>query len=453
MTMSKSNPEGNPCCKQVLLWFCVLTGISSACWIVLEMFATPLVSWGEEFYLWMLPVRLICFISLFVAAFCIACLALNIPVPPKLTNFFTWFPFISRVLALVLLFNGVCLYLQIAKIFITLFDEDFSAPNLIGSEHWTLSTLIFFVGVAIALIFDLLRLKLIGPPKGQLFGRQLKMVWWSICALLLPQLLLYKAVEGSQFPVLADIIHVKFFADRKEKLTRELMDKVDVIYYKYDRRLIQKYLDQGADIEGQAADHGTPLMIAAAAGDLDFVKDLLERGANPNAKKKSKANLGPYNFYDATPLIYAIYYDRPQVFELLLSKGADANAKNIYGTTALMVAAKMANPIYFDTLMRYGASVSGKNASDITVISNSICSDDPERFNKVIALGATVDAHERSGNFALAQAITHKNAVAAKWLINQGVPVRDGHIRLAKSEQYRDCNMLEVLGVKVDAKQ
>ena len=67
------------------------------------------------------------------------------------------------------------------------------------------------------------------------------------------------------------------------------------------------------------------LLVAASSGDSEFVQQLLNAGADKNAK--SKENI--------TPLIAAAKNDHAEVVKLLLEAGADKNAVDSNGKTAL----------------------------------------------------------------------------------------------------------------------
>src|SRR4029079_14840264 len=57
----------------------------------------------------------------------------------------------------------------------------------------------------------------------------------------------------------------------------------------------------------------TPLMIAAASGDVDTIQKLLDRGAEVSATEKN---------YGQTPLIFAAAYNRPEAIAVLIRAGA-----------------------------------------------------------------------------------------------------------------------------------
>jgi len=72
----------------------------------------------------------------------------------------------------------------------------------------------------------------------------------------------------------------------------------------------------------------TYLHRAASAGDVKRVKELLEKGADPNTQDEK----------GRTPLYWAAYKGRVDVVKLLLERGADPNVKDGDGKTPLDLA-------------------------------------------------------------------------------------------------------------------
>lgn len=70
---------------------------------------------------------------------------------------------------------------------------------------------------------------------------------------------------------------------------------------------------------------GTPLMHAAAEGDLESMQLLLDYGADPNARNES----------NEVPLGYACCYEQWDAAELLIKRGADVNGIEEEGMTHL----------------------------------------------------------------------------------------------------------------------
>ncbi|MFH7015767.1 ankyrin repeat domain-containing protein [Flavobacterium sp. FlaQc-47] len=71
----------------------------------------------------------------------------------------------------------------------------------------------------------------------------------------------------------------------------------------------------------------TPLNVAVSKGDLDFVKKLIEYGADVNEISE-----------DLSPLMIAARYNKVEIMNVLLANGANPSAKNEKGFTALKFA-------------------------------------------------------------------------------------------------------------------
>ena len=73
----------------------------------------------------------------------------------------------------------------------------------------------------------------------------------------------------------------------------------------------------------ESFDLNNKLLEAAEKGDLKLVKELLDQGADLEAKDK----------YGRRPLHNAVYYGHLEVVKLLLDRGADLEAKTNSGKT------------------------------------------------------------------------------------------------------------------------
>lgn len=105
---------------------------------------------------------------------------------------------------------------------------------------------------------------------------------------------------------------------------------------------------------------------AVKSGDLTYVKLLLDRGVDVNAR----TDVG------ARPLHLAVISGKAATVELLLQKGADVNAKGKGGWTPLYFAAWFGNAELVELLVVKGAMVNAENevhqtASDLAALRSS----------------------------------------------------------------------------------
>lgn len=71
----------------------------------------------------------------------------------------------------------------------------------------------------------------------------------------------------------------------------------------------------------------TPLHVAIYKGEIDFIKKLIEFGADVNEKS-----------YGLTPLMIAARYNKVEIMKLLIAKGAKVEAKTNFGIDAMQYA-------------------------------------------------------------------------------------------------------------------
>jgi ankyrin repeat protein len=101
----------------------------------------------------------------------------------------------------------------------------------------------------------------------------------------------------------------------------------------------------------RAGEREDNLVMLAMSGSVDGVRDLLDQGVNVNAKD---------HFIGCTALVGAAQYDKADVVQLLLARGADINALG-YGFTALTMAALNGNADVVRILIDKGADVNKKD--------------------------------------------------------------------------------------------
>jgi len=109
----------------------------------------------------------------------------------------------------------------------------------------------------------------------------------------------------------------------------------------------KELLKRGVPVDVRTADgsSGTALMIAAASGYTDFMKLLLDRGANVKLQDKHKDNA----------LMAAVRIGSVDAVRLLISHGADPNQRDEAGRTALIWAARSGRSDIAKILLDAGA--------------------------------------------------------------------------------------------------
>lgn len=120
-------------------------------------------------------------------------------------------------------------------------------------------------------------------------------------------------------------------------------------------------MDNDADVTLRNECNVGALMIAAADGQADIVRILLEKGADPNASVTKDFTVdGKSVFEGSTPLMAAAYAGYDEVVALLIEAGAGVSAKTKYGGTALMAAAAGGHLAAVKLLAENGAEVNAQ---------------------------------------------------------------------------------------------
>ena len=65
-------------------------------------------------------------------------------------------------------------------------------------------------------------------------------------------------------------------------------------------------------------------------------------------------------------LVFAVYFNQPEITKLLIEKGADLEARDVLGNTALMGAAFKGNKAMVEILIASGADVNAVNNNQMT---------------------------------------------------------------------------------------
>jgi ankyrin repeat protein len=122
-----------------------------------------------------------------------------------------------------------------------------------------------------------------------------------------------------------------------------------------DTEIVAMLIAHGADPKA-LSDGMTPLHDAADGGCDEVVKLLLSKGAEVNAKR----------FDGATPLMSAADREHISTVEILLGNGADINAIDDKGNTPLHWAVARENKEVVEILLAHGANINLKNKEDQT---------------------------------------------------------------------------------------
>ncbi len=167
-----------------------------------------------------------------------------------------------------------------------------------------------------------------------------------------------------------------------------------------------------ANLEVRDGRGATPLMHAAAFGNVETLKLLMDAGADVNAR----------NDFDATALLWAAR--DPDKARLLIARGADVNSRSKQGRTPLMMASLLhgGTPIV-SLLLAKGAEVNVKDNGGYTALGLAATIGEVETMRLLLARGADAGVANDKGETPVILATKSKQADAVRLLIQKGVDV------------------------------
>eukprot|EP00009_Paramoeba_aestuarina_P017922 CAMPEP_0201528256 /NCGR_PEP_ID=MMETSP0161_2-20130828/37783_1 /ASSEMBLY_ACC=CAM_ASM_000251 /TAXON_ID=180227 /ORGANISM="Neoparamoeba aestuarina, Strain SoJaBio B1-5/56/2" /LENGTH=331 /DNA_ID=CAMNT_0047929457 /DNA_START=215 /DNA_END=1206 /DNA_ORIENTATION=+ len=147
-----------------------------------------------------------------------------------------------------------------------------------------------------------------------------------------------------------------------EKRRRTLSSYLNDLCFKGDTGEVLRLLGGGEYTATQQSDDGeTPLHCAAEGGHIELVKILLSKGADINAKTK----------FGTTPLHCAAWQGDSKMVSVLLAHGANLRLENTYGEVPFHCAAREGKVSVVDLLLRQGANIDGTDWFGGTALSKA----------------------------------------------------------------------------------
>jgi ankyrin repeat protein len=186
---------------------------------------------------------------------------------------------------------------------------------------------------------------------------------------------------------------------------------------------IRSWVKGGVDVNATNKAGQTALMLALSSRNQDLVQLLLELGANPNIGDQN----GQFPIYVAM--------NDPELFQLLVSKGADVNIKNGRYTLLHQAIVNNNQRIVQLLLSQKGVDINGKTDDGETAVHLAVMRRNQMLLQQLLASGADANLTNRSLQSPLIRAVLQDDYLSVKTLLEWGadVNVRDGSNRTALS--------------------
>jgi ankyrin repeat protein len=205
---------------------------------------------------------------------------------------------------------------------------------------------------------------------------------------------------------------------------------------------IERLLSQGSDINEKTVLEGTPLHVAARAGDLKVVRLLLARRANVRAMRS-----GQWGEFAGTPLHDVAATHFTEIAGILLDSGADVNSKDeAYHRTPLHRAVSARNGVMVEFLISHGANVDA--VADWDRPHPSVCYVMcPDRWMTPLHVAAREGYAEIARQLVAAGAARDMKVLRPDYREFQGLTPLDLALRLGEKieAQARSCHELQEL--------
>lgn len=194
-------------------------------------------------------------------------------------------------------------------------------------------------------------------------------------------------------------------------------------------------------IDAQITDQEiTPLVLAAEQGYLEWVKYLIDLGADVNTVMP---DVPANDFYSGnTALISAAANGQTEMIRYLVEQGADINHQSKRGWSPLLVAVDGRQVRAVRTLVELGADVNALLIHDISVLHQAAVTNDAFIVELLIRAGADIHAVKDNGMTPLHDAAFQGSTRSCKLLILFGADLRaktnDGKTPMDFAQGWRD---------------
>ena len=217
--------------------------------------------------------------------------------------------------------------------------------------------------------------------------------------------------------------------------TNKIIDAIS----KGNQKTVDNFITQTRDVNIVMGENGySYLAYAVHYKNKKMVKFLIDKGANVNARDKSKK----------TPLYSAIEKKYNEIAKYLIKKGADINAKNADGYTPSITAAGSNNEELLKELIAKKADINIQDNMKQTALTYAAYKGYIWAVKELIKAGANCNLRDHQGDTALTIALGNNHLEIAKTLIEVGVDISikdakgSNALMIAKQKGYKEIASL-----------
>ena len=209
-------------------------------------------------------------------------------------------------------------------------------------------------------------------------------------------------------------------------------------------RTLKKLIAKGASINAFDNTGKTALHTAVDYNKNEIIEFLLAKGANPNILSGNSD--GYYNYNCASPLMSAVESKNISLVKFLLANKADPNLTCKNGQNALRNAMRNGNYEILDLLINSGANIRAIDENGETNLMYAARSEDAAAVKKMIEMGIPVNSRNKQGATALMIAVSSGSMYSrldkVKLLLKAGGDpniVNDQKLTNSNGEQFQTC--------------
>lgn len=211
-------------------------------------------------------------------------------------------------------------------------------------------------------------------------------------------------------------------------------------------QFVRELVSRGADVHAEDLDNWTPLLNAARNGHTDVVRLLIDHGADIDHRDMGGwtslmwaayygyteiaailldkgADIFAHGNFHLGSLLWAAGRGHKEIVEMLVQRGAKVNVGDKYGTTALVWACRRGNADIVETLLKAGANVDTAGMYSWTALLVAVSGGHQECVTLLLEKKPNVNALDKDGLTALSIACREGYQEIAAALIAAGAYV------------------------------